>query len=93
MLAPVLVLAALVAQAVAHCMFLIPLHSLSASLITDPNIDTFPALIVGGTRTGDWVNVRMTDNHYSNGPVCDRRSRGPLLFTSWYNTWSNRSPT
>ncbi|KAF9029499.1 hypothetical protein BDZ89DRAFT_1112551 [Hymenopellis radicata] len=32
---------------------------------------TFPDLIVNGTTTGDWQYVRMTENHYSNGPVTD----------------------
>lgn len=31
--------------------------------------DTFPALVVNGVRTGDWVNVRMTNNHYDRSPV------------------------
>ena len=42
-------------------------HRVSHTLIQF--IDTFPALKVGGANTGDWVYVRMTDNHYSNGPV------------------------
>ncbi|KAF8915681.1 glycoside hydrolase family 61 protein D [Mucidula mucida] len=32
---------------------------------------TFPDLIVNGTTTADWQYVRMTENHYSNGPVTD----------------------
>ncbi|KAJ3561083.1 hypothetical protein NP233_g10416 [Leucocoprinus birnbaumii] len=35
---------------------------------------TFPALVVNGTRTADWVNVRMTNNHYDNNPVTDVKS-------------------
>lgn len=35
---------------------------------------TFPALIVGGVATPQWQYVRMTDNHYSNGPVTDVKS-------------------
>ncbi|KAF9025224.1 hypothetical protein BDZ89DRAFT_1092641 [Hymenopellis radicata] len=32
---------------------------------------TFPDLIVNGTTTADWQYIRMTANHYSNGPVTD----------------------
>ncbi|TEB37990.1 glycoside hydrolase family 61 protein [Coprinellus micaceus] len=32
---------------------------------------TFPQLLVDGTPTGEWVNVRRTDNFNSNGPVTD----------------------
>ncbi|KAG8943361.1 hypothetical protein FRC04_002917 [Tulasnella sp. 424] len=32
---------------------------------------TFPDLIVGSTVTADYQYVRMTDNHYSRGPVTD----------------------
>jgi len=32
---------------------------------------TFPDLIVNGTTTTDWQYVRITANHYSNGPVTD----------------------
>ncbi|KAF8998052.1 hypothetical protein BDZ89DRAFT_1028476 [Hymenopellis radicata] len=32
---------------------------------------TFPDLIVNGTTTTDWEYVRMTANHYDNGPVTD----------------------
>lgn len=31
--------------------------------------DTFPDLIVNSTTTTDWEYVRITANHYSNGPV------------------------
>lgn len=31
--------------------------------------DTLPDLIANGTVTPDWVYVRTTQNHYSNGPV------------------------
>ncbi|KDQ55399.1 glycoside hydrolase family 61 protein [Jaapia argillacea MUCL 33604] len=30
---------------------------------------TFPDFIVNGTVTSDWEYVRITENHYSNGPV------------------------
>lgn len=30
---------------------------------------TFPDLIVNGTVTSDWEYVRITENHYSNGPL------------------------
>ena len=38
--------------------------------------DTFPNLVVGGTKTPDWVNVRKTNNFQTQAPVriCD-----PLL--------------
>ncbi|KAG6840374.1 hypothetical protein C0991_007111, partial [Blastosporella zonata] len=32
---------------------------------------TFPDLYVNTTVTTDWQYVRMTANHYSNGPVTD----------------------
>ncbi|TFK39096.1 glycoside hydrolase [Crucibulum laeve] len=32
---------------------------------------TFPDLIVNGTTSSDWQYVRITANHYSNGPVTD----------------------
>ncbi|KAG5649621.1 hypothetical protein H0H81_002800 [Sphagnurus paluster] len=39
-----------------------------------PSADTFPGLIVNGTVTADWQYVRMTENHWSNGPVTDVKS-------------------
>ncbi|KAF2453889.1 glycoside hydrolase [Lineolata rhizophorae] len=36
---------------------------------------TFPALIANNTVTGEWEYVRMTANHYSNGPVTDVTSQ------------------
>jgi len=32
---------------------------------------TFPQLLVNGAATGNWVNVRRTDNYNSNGPITD----------------------
>ncbi|KAF9468707.1 glycoside hydrolase [Collybia nuda] len=32
---------------------------------------TFPKLIVNGTASAEWQYVRMTANHYDNGPVTD----------------------
>ncbi|KAH9913794.1 glycoside hydrolase, partial [Epithele typhae] len=32
---------------------------------------TLPDFIANGTTFGDWVYVRETENHYSNGPVTD----------------------
>lgn len=32
-------------------------------------IDTFPDLIANNTVTADWQFVRITANHYDNGPV------------------------
>ncbi|KXN92164.1 putative endo-beta-1,4-glucanase D, partial [Leucoagaricus sp. SymC.cos] len=46
---------------------------------------TFPALVVNGARGGDWVNVRMTNNHYSNGPVTDVNSIDFRCYTSETN--------
>ncbi|KZW04279.1 fungal cellulose binding domain-containing protein [Exidia glandulosa HHB12029] len=45
----------------------------------------FPALVVDGKSTGDWVNVRMTNNHYSNGPVTDVTSPDIRCYTSETN--------
>ncbi|THU86950.1 glycoside hydrolase family 61 protein A [Dendrothele bispora CBS 962.96] len=42
---------------------------------------TFPDLIVNGAKTADWVNVRMTDNHYTNGPVTDVTSAAFRCYT------------
>ncbi|KAF8646025.1 hypothetical protein AX16_007450 [Volvariella volvacea WC 439] len=36
---------------------------------------TFPNLIVNGTVTGEWEYVRITANHYSQGPVTDVNSQ------------------
>ncbi|KAG9019044.1 hypothetical protein FRB90_007000 [Tulasnella sp. 427] len=43
---------------------------------------TFPDLIVNGTVTADWQYVRMTDNHYSNGPVTDVKSASMKCYES-----------
>ncbi|EIN14756.1 hypothetical protein PUNSTDRAFT_154791 [Punctularia strigosozonata HHB-11173 SS5] len=32
---------------------------------------TLPDLIVNGTTSTDWQYVRITENHYSNGPITD----------------------
>src|SRR3569833_155929 len=37
--------------------------------------DAFKNTVIGGTRTGDWVNVRKTTNFQSNGPVTDVTSK------------------
>lgn len=42
-------------------------ESTSDGMVTTP--DTFPQLLVNGAATGNWVNVRRTDNYNSNGPV------------------------
>ncbi|PPQ84280.1 hypothetical protein CVT25_013218 [Psilocybe cyanescens] len=38
-------------------------------------IDTFPDLIANNTVTADWQFVRITANHYDNGPVTDVTSQ------------------
>ncbi|KAF9468706.1 glycoside hydrolase [Collybia nuda] len=35
---------------------------------------TFPNFIVNGTTTAEWQYVRMTENHWSSGPVTDVKS-------------------
>ncbi|KAI0717819.1 glycoside hydrolase [Cerioporus squamosus] len=35
---------------------------------------TFPNLVVGGVKSGDWVNVRRTNNYNSQAPVTDVKS-------------------
>ncbi|KAF5382696.1 hypothetical protein D9615_003075 [Tricholomella constricta] len=35
---------------------------------------TFPNLIINGVTSSDWQYVRMTENHYSQGPVTDVNS-------------------
>jgi hypothetical protein len=47
----------------------------AATNFTDNLLDTFPQLLVDGTPTGEWVNVRRTDNFNSNGPVTLRPFR------------------
>lgn len=49
----------------AHCMS--PLIVLCP--LTDPCADTFPQFIVNGTTSSEWEYVRITENHWSNGPV------------------------
>ena len=39
---------------------------------------TFPALVAGGTTTGQWQYVRKTTNYQSNGPVTDVRPHYPI---------------
>lgn len=39
------------------------------SKLTSP--DVFKNTVIGGVKTGDWVNVRKTTNFQSNGPVTD----------------------
>jgi hypothetical protein len=51
-----------------------PLQALLSSpvlhiLTNEMTLDTFPSLIVNGVTQGQWTNVRMTNNHYSNEPV------------------------
>ncbi|GLB35699.1 putative copper-dependent lytic polysaccharide monooxygenase [Lyophyllum shimeji] len=42
----------------------------------------FPSLNVNGQNTAPWVNVRMTNNHYSHGPVTDVTSIDMRCYTS-----------
>ncbi|KAG8898295.1 hypothetical protein FRC01_010960, partial [Tulasnella sp. 417] len=51
------------------------LLALASQLVTSHY--TFPDLVVGSTVTADYQYVRMTDNHYSRGPVTDVTS--PLM--------------
>ncbi|KIO32118.1 glycoside hydrolase family 61 protein [Tulasnella calospora MUT 4182] len=51
--------------------------------------DTFPDLVVGSTVTADYQYVRMTDNHYSRGPVTDVKS--PLMKCYESNTAASTS--
>ncbi|KAI0752954.1 glycoside hydrolase family 61 protein [Daedaleopsis nitida] len=43
---------------------------------------TFPNLVVGGTKTGDWVNVRRTNNYNTQSPVTDVTSIDLRCYTS-----------
>lgn len=54
----------------AHCQRWLPI-TLSKALTSyfDPRLDTFPDLIANNTVTADWQFVRITANHYDNGPV------------------------
>lgn len=51
----------------AHCTCLPLAHGERISNLL--HIDTFPDLIVNGSATADWLYVRETANHYSQGPV------------------------
>jgi len=42
--------------------------------------DVFKNTVIGGTRTGDWVNVRKTTNFQSNGPVTDVTSKAMTCY-------------
>lgn len=42
--------------------------------------DTFKNTVIGGARTGDWVNVRKTTNFQSNGPVTDVTSKAMTCY-------------
>ncbi|EIW53754.1 glycoside hydrolase family 61 protein [Trametes versicolor FP-101664 SS1] len=46
---------------------------------------TFPSLIVDGVKTEPWVNVRMTNNHYSQAPVTNVTSPDLRCYTSSTN--------
>ncbi|KAJ3507745.1 hypothetical protein NLJ89_g6131 [Agrocybe chaxingu] len=46
---------------------------------------TFNALLVNGVSTGDWVNVRRTNNFQSNGPVCNRSTDFSMRISSVYD--------
>ncbi|PPR04841.1 hypothetical protein CVT26_012996 [Gymnopilus dilepis] len=43
---------------------------------------TLPDLIVGGKNTGDWVNVRKTNNFNTQAPVTDVTSQDLRCYTS-----------
>jgi hypothetical protein len=53
----------LVSAAVSHC----KISSTSRAGLT--RVDTYPNLIVNGRETKEWEFVRMTANHYNNGPI------------------------
>ncbi|TFK23795.1 endoglucanase II [Coprinopsis marcescibilis] len=50
---------------------------------------TYPTLLVNGQATGDWVNVRRTNNFNSNGPVTDVSSADFRCYTSQTNARSS----
>ncbi|KAF8879663.1 glycoside hydrolase family 61 protein [Gymnopilus junonius] len=43
---------------------------------------TLPDLLIGGTNTGDWVNIRKTNNFDSQAPVTDVTSQDLRCYTS-----------
>ncbi|OSD00572.1 lytic polysaccharide monooxygenase [Trametes coccinea BRFM310] len=45
----------------------------------------FPSLIVDGTKTAPWVDVRMTNNHYDRSPVTDVNSTDFRCYDSKMN--------
>ena len=67
----VIALAALAASAAAHCKPPSPNHPSIQTRHSPLLTDTFPSLVVGGTTTPAWVNVRMTNNFDSQAPVTD----------------------
>lgn len=42
--------------------------------------DTFPSIVVDGTRTAPWSYVRKTANYQSNGPVTDVTSKAMTCY-------------
>ncbi|PPQ67211.1 hypothetical protein CVT26_007284 [Gymnopilus dilepis] len=46
---------------------------------------TFPDLIIGGKNSGDWVNIRQTNNFNSQAPVTDVNSTDFRCYTSQTN--------
>ena len=64
-----LAFAALATQATAHCKCIL---FCSWRYQADADyLDTFPSLVVNGTTTPQWVNVRMTNNFNTQAPVTD----------------------
>lgn len=53
---------------------------------------TFPSLIANGAVQGQWVNVRMTNNHYSNGPVTDVTSADMRCYNTQINQMATTYP-
>ncbi|KZV64996.1 lytic polysaccharide monooxygenase [Peniophora sp. CONT] len=59
--------------------------ALAAFLSTAAAHYTFPAFIYEGKTTGDWSDIRMTNNHNSLGPVTDVTSSDLRCYTSATN--------
>ena len=66
-----LAISALISQAAAHCASRIYISSPGSLTLSPISLDTFPSLVVGGTTTAAWVNVRQTNNFNTQAPVTD----------------------
>lgn len=63
-----------------NCPTILSFKSGGFFVLTRTYADTFPDLVVGGVNSGDWVNVRRTNNYNTQAPVCAHTIRHRRLF-------------